>query len=100
MERGSSKHSPRQDDELEAELSGMLGSAGGHREEWNDPEPPADDDPPEWAGTGTVPADTDTDTAAAAADADPLDRASHDIDVANDSSGGPGSEVPPGRPAD
>lgn len=46
MERGSSKHSPRRDEQLEAELSGQLGSAGGHREEWADPEPPADDDPP------------------------------------------------------
>lgn len=44
MERGSSKHSPRQDDALAEELDGMLG-AGGHREEWRDPEPPADDDP-------------------------------------------------------
>ena len=45
MERGSDKHSPRRDDALAAELSGMLGDAGGHREEWLDPEPPADDDP-------------------------------------------------------
>ncbi|GEL19960.1 hypothetical protein [Pseudonocardia asaccharolytica] len=44
MERGSAKHGPRHDDELAAELSGQLG-AGGHREEWLDPEPPADDDP-------------------------------------------------------
>lgn len=46
MERGNTKHSPLQDDELKAELSGQLGSAGGHREEWVDPEPLADDDPP------------------------------------------------------
>ncbi|MGH3588297.1 MAG: hypothetical protein ACRDQ0_18495 [Pseudonocardia sp.] len=45
MQRGSDKHSPRKDEELEAELSGQLGQAGGHREEWRDPEPPADDDP-------------------------------------------------------
>lgn len=46
MQRGSDKHSPRMDDALEAELSGQLGEAGGHREEWREPEPPADDDPP------------------------------------------------------
>ena len=45
MERGSSTHSPREDDALAEELQGMLGEAGGHREEWLDPEPPADDDP-------------------------------------------------------
>jgi hypothetical protein len=45
MQRGSDKHSPRKDEALEAELSGQLGEAGGHREEWRDPEPPADDDP-------------------------------------------------------
>ena len=38
MERGSDKHSPRQDDALEKDLQGMLGQAGGHREEWLDPE--------------------------------------------------------------
>lgn len=46
MDRGNTKHSPLQDDQLKAELSGQLGSAGGHREEWVDPEPLADDDPP------------------------------------------------------
>jgi hypothetical protein len=46
VERGSDKHSPRQDDELKSELAGMIGGAGGHREEWPDPEPPADHDPP------------------------------------------------------
>jgi hypothetical protein len=46
VERGSDKHSPRQDDELKSELAGLIGEAGGHREEWRDPEPPADDDPP------------------------------------------------------
>jgi hypothetical protein len=46
MQRGSDKNSARQDDRLEAELAGKLGSAGGHREEWADPQPPADDDPP------------------------------------------------------
>ena len=44
MERGNAKHSPREDDELVAELQGMLGPGGSNREEWVDPEPPADDD--------------------------------------------------------
>jgi hypothetical protein len=50
MERGNAKHGPRQDEALAHDLQGQLGSAGGHREEWVDPEPPADDDPvvPEW----------------------------------------------------
>ncbi|TSE00645.1 hypothetical protein FOS14_06320 [Skermania sp. ID1734] len=45
MERGNTKHGPLHDDELAAELSGQLGQSAGHREEWRDPEPPADDDP-------------------------------------------------------
>jgi hypothetical protein len=45
MERGSDKHGPRKDDTLAAELRGQLQPKGGHREEWADPEPPADDDP-------------------------------------------------------
>jgi hypothetical protein len=46
MERGSSKHSPREDDELKHELDGMLrGNRPSRAEEWRDPEPPADDDP-------------------------------------------------------
>lgn len=74
MERGNDKHGPRQDDQLKAELSGMLGSAGGHREEWLDPEGPADDDPPR------------PDMAADPTGADErLDRLQHDMDVANDS---------------
>ena len=44
MERGNSKHSPREDDMLAAELNGTLGPGGSNREEWVDPEPPADDD--------------------------------------------------------
>jgi hypothetical protein len=74
VERGSDKHGPRQDDRLKAELNGMLGSAGGHREEWVDPEPPADDDPPR------------PDVSADAVDADErMTRLRHDMDVANDS---------------
>jgi len=45
VERGSDKHSPRQDDELKSELAGLIGEAGGHREEWRDPEPPGQVDP-------------------------------------------------------
>jgi hypothetical protein len=46
MERGSSKHGPREDDALKKELRGTLQGNGPSRvEEWRDPEPPADDDP-------------------------------------------------------
>ena len=38
MERGSDKHGPRHDEALDKDLQGMLGQAGGHREEWLDPE--------------------------------------------------------------
>jgi len=47
MERGSDKHGPIQDEELDKELHGRL--QGGHptrAEEEQDVEPPADDDPP------------------------------------------------------
>ena len=50
MERGNAKHSPREDDMLAAELSGTLGPGGSNREEWVDPEPPADDDVPARSG--------------------------------------------------
>ena len=53
MERGSAKHSARQDEALPAELAGQYGAGGPNREEWADPEPPADDDP-SVAGTGRV----------------------------------------------
>lgn len=53
MERGSDKNSARQDDLLAAELAGQYGSRGSNREEWADPEPPADDDP-DVALTGRV----------------------------------------------
>lgn len=64
MERGSDKNSPRQDDLLAAELAGQYGSRGSNREEWADPEPPADDDP-DVALTGRVgdPRTDDTTTA-------------------------------------
>lgn len=46
MERGSAKHSPREDDALKHELRGTLqGNRSSRAEEWRDPEPPADDDP-------------------------------------------------------
>jgi hypothetical protein len=46
VERGSEKHSPREDDALKAELQGTLqGNRPTRAEEWRDPEPPADDDP-------------------------------------------------------
>ncbi|WP_198961463.1 hypothetical protein [Pseudonocardia sp. MH-G8] len=51
MERGSSKHSPRQDEALADEVAGELGPGGSNREEWAAAEPPADDDPPARTGT-------------------------------------------------
>ena len=45
MQRGSDKHGPRLDDELEHELEGTVRANRPTRaEEWRDPEPPADDD--------------------------------------------------------
>jgi hypothetical protein len=85
VERGNDKHSPRQDEQLKAELSGMLGSAGGHREEWLDPEGPADDDAPR-PDMAADPVETD----------ERLERLRHDMDVANDSRFA-GRDVP-GRP--
>jgi hypothetical protein len=78
VQRGSDKHGPAQDDRLKAELDGMLGSAGGHREEWADPEPAADDDAPR--------PDLSADPGRSAEEADEqLNRMRHDMDVANDS---------------
>jgi hypothetical protein len=49
VERGSSKHGPRVDEELEHELEGTVRANRPTRaEEWRDPEPPADDDPAEF----------------------------------------------------
>ncbi|GAA1322269.1 hypothetical protein [Pseudonocardia xinjiangensis] len=83
MERGSSKHSPREDDALADELAGQLGPGGSNREEWADPEPPADDDPPTRtdlpaAGAGNDPEDP------AGMSGDEMSRAQHDMAVAND----------------
>lgn len=41
MERGSSKHGARVDEELGREVRGRTGGAGGHREEWAETEPRA-----------------------------------------------------------
>jgi hypothetical protein len=46
MHRESDLHSPREDDELKAELEGMIRGNGPTRaEESRNPEGPADDDP-------------------------------------------------------
>ncbi|MEJ3744742.1 DUF2795 domain-containing protein [Actinomycetes bacterium KLBMP 9797] len=46
MERGSSKHGPRLDDQMAAEVRGMVqGVAGSRVEEWHDPEPAGEDQP-------------------------------------------------------
>jgi hypothetical protein len=50
VERGSTKHGPRQDEALADELAGQLGPGGSNREEWAQAEPPADDDPPQRSG--------------------------------------------------
>ncbi|MEE6261996.1 DUF2795 domain-containing protein [Plantactinospora sonchi] len=46
MERGSSKHSPRVDEEMGREVKGAVQStAGGRAQEWRDPEPAGEDQP-------------------------------------------------------
>lgn len=54
MERGSDKHGAMRDEKLDKELSGMLGQAGGHREDWREPEFP-DDDADDAAADDTEP---------------------------------------------
>ncbi|MCW2696161.1 MAG: uncharacterized protein JWR62_1246 [Modestobacter sp.] len=57
----STKHSPREDDQLKHEIEGMIRSGRPtHAEEWNDPEPAAETDPdidssPAGTLTGGVP---------------------------------------------
>ena len=57
----STKHSPREDEQLKHEIEGMIRSGRStHAEEWNDPEPAAEDDPdidasPGGTLTGGVP---------------------------------------------
>lgn len=61
MERGSDKHSARQDDALAHEVEGMVRSGHStHAEEWKDPEPSGEDQPsvsldPEGALVGGTP---------------------------------------------
>ncbi|MFG2637173.1 DUF2795 domain-containing protein [Streptomyces sp. NPDC048362] len=51
MQRGSDRMSVHRDDEMKHELEGLLRSGHPTRvEEWNDPEPAADDDPEVWSG--------------------------------------------------
>jgi len=46
MDRGSNKHSPRVDDEMAAEVRGIVqGTAGGRAEEWKMAEPSGEDQP-------------------------------------------------------
>jgi hypothetical protein len=46
MERGSSKHSPRVDEEMEHEVQGMMRAERPTRaEEWKEPEPAGEDQP-------------------------------------------------------
>ncbi|MFI6348101.1 DUF2795 domain-containing protein [Streptomyces sp. NPDC050560] len=55
MQRGSDRLSVHRDDEMKAELRGLLNSGRPTRtEEWHDPEPTADDDP-ELAGGPVIP---------------------------------------------
>ncbi|QGK69916.1 hypothetical protein GIY23_10640 [Allosaccharopolyspora coralli] len=60
MQRGSDKHGPRQDDDLEQEVRGLVqGNHPTRAEEALDAEPPADDDPallrPEPPKSGDAP---------------------------------------------
>jgi hypothetical protein len=51
MERGSNRLSVHRDEEMKHELQGLLRSGHPTRtEEWHDPEPTADDDPPVAGG--------------------------------------------------
>lgn len=46
MERGSNKHGPRLDEQLDREVEGVVrGTAGGRVEEWREPEPSGEDQP-------------------------------------------------------
>jgi len=46
MERGNTKHGPRQDEQLAHEIEGMVrGGRPSWVEPWRNPEPPADDEP-------------------------------------------------------
>jgi hypothetical protein len=76
MERGSTKHGPRQDEALAEALAGQLGPGGSNREEWAAAEPPADDDPPERVDPPAGPGPDH--------DESEMRRLRHDMEVAND----------------
>ncbi len=55
MDRGSSKHSPRVDEQMAQEVLGHVQGSpdGGRAEEWREPEPPGEDQPePSWIPEG------------------------------------------------
>jgi hypothetical protein len=56
MERGSAKHGPRLDDQMEFEVRGIVqGGTDSRVEEWRDPEPAGEDQPdPSWVPGGTA----------------------------------------------
>ncbi|WP_213450504.1 DUF2795 domain-containing protein [Rhizomonospora bruguierae] len=64
MERGSSKHGPRVDEQMAAEVRGQTqgnAPAGARAEEWHEPEPAGDDQPeatliPDGERRGSAPA--------------------------------------------
>lgn len=86
MDRGNSTHSARQDDALADELRGAIGPHGSNREEWADPEPPADDDPqPRTQPEEREPGGRETaDREASSQDEAEMRRLQHDMEVAND----------------
>jgi len=56
MQRGSDRLNVHEDDEMKHQLQGMLRSGHSTRaEEWHDPEPSADDDPPVAVGPTPTP---------------------------------------------
>lgn len=77
MERGSDKHGARQDEALAEELAGQLGPGGSNREEWTDPEPPADDDAPARTDPPAEPPEANQEEAV-------MHRLQRDMAVAND----------------
>lgn len=77
MQRGSSRLNVHRDDELKHEMQGRLRSGHPTRaEEWNDPEPEADDDPRPTTG-GPVPPKGSPERAEAEAEALRSDLARH-----------------------
>lgn len=84
MERGNAKHGPREDDMLSAELSGSLGPGGSNREEWADPEGPADDDAPARSGPPIEELPLGEPFSGQQPDPAVDARVQHDLDVAND----------------